>query len=106
MSNVSINTNVMLRGLKIYMSNGVVYADLVGEALSDIGPVTFNFPNIQLDFNEPEKTDASIFYFRDGNGRIGYNFNFGDVMYVMPEDKPVDEEKSAEDEAIDVEDEG
>ena len=106
MSNVSINTNVMLRGLKIYTINGVVYADLVGEALSDIGPATFNFPNIRLDFNEPEKTDASIFYFRDGNGRIGYNFNFGDVMYVMPEDKPADEEKSAEDESENTENNG
>ena len=106
MSNVSINSNVMLKGLKIYTINGVVYADLVGEALSDIGPVSFNFPRIQLDFNEPEKTDASIFYFRDGNGRIGYNFNFGDVLYVMPEDKPVDEEKGTEDEPENTENDG
>lgn len=82
MSKISVNSNVMLRGIKIYAEGGALYADMVGEAMSNIGPVNFNFNKFQLDFNVPEQAGVASFCFRDGNGRVGYNFNFGDVLYV------------------------
>ena len=82
MSKISVNSNVMLRGIKIYAEGGALYADMVGEAMSNIGPVNFNFNKFQLDFNVPEQTGVASFCFRDGNGRVGYNFNFGDVLYI------------------------
>lgn len=82
MSKIAINSNVVLRRVKIYAKDGALFADLVGEASSDIGPANFNLSRIQLDFTNPDQTSASAFYFKDGKGRVGYDFNFGDLLYA------------------------
>lgn len=96
MSKISVNSNVVLKSVKIYAENGILYADLVGEAMSNIGPANYNFSRIQLDFNMPEQTNAGAFCFRDGMGRVGYNFDFGSVLYLNQEDEqaPVTEDNS------------
>ena len=88
MSKVMVNSDVLLREVKIYVEGGALYAELVGEARTDIGPASFSFKNIQLDFNTPEQTGAGIFFFKDGHGRVGYDFNFGDVLYKNEDDEP------------------
>lgn len=100
MSKVMVNSDVLLKGVKIYVEGGALYVELVGEAMSDIGPVNFNFKNIQLDFNTPEQTGAGIFCFRDGRGRVGYDFNFGDVLYKNEEDEPANAETTSEDSTV------
>lgn len=96
MSKISVNSDVALKTVKIYVMNGVFYADLIGEAASDIGPANYNFLRLPLDFNTPEQTEISAFCFKDGKGRVGYEFNFGDVLYANrgnePEDMSVDED--------------
>lgn len=97
MSKIAINSDVFLRGIKIYANGNSLYVDLIGEATSNIGPVNFNFNKIALDFGAPEQTEVSAFCFKDGKGRIGYNFEFGDVLYLNREDEvenePVDDEQ-------------
>lgn len=88
MSKIEVNSNVVLTGVKIYAENGVLFAELTGEAMSNIGPMNLAIPKIQLDFNTPEQTGISAFGFKDGMGRVGYDFNFGAVLYVNKEDEP------------------
>lgn len=83
MSNVSINSNIVMSGLKIYSINGEIYAEVVGEALTDIGPVNFNVKRVKLDFNSPGQTELGAYAFMDGRGRVGYDFHFGDVLYQI-----------------------
>lgn len=96
MSKIAVNSDVFLRGLKIYAEGNSLYADLIGEAASNIGPVNFNFNKIALDFGMPEQTEASAFYFKDGKGRVGYNFDFGNVLYLNREDEVEDEHENDE----------
>jgi len=92
MSKIEVNSNVVLTGVKIYAENGALFADLTGEAMSNIGPMNLAIPKIQLDFNTPEQTGVSAFGFKDGAGRVGYDFNFGAVLYVNKEDEVVNVE--------------
>ena len=100
MSKIKINSDVFLKCLKIYTDGNSLYANFIGEATSNIGPVNFNFNRIALDFDAPEQTEASAFYFKDGRGRVGYNFEFGDVLYLNREDEG--ENESANDEQMDI----
>ena len=101
MSKVMVNSDVLLKGVKIYVEGGALYVELVGEAMSNIGPASFNFKKMPLDFNTPDQTGAAIFCFKDGRGRVGYDFNFGDVLYKNEEDEP----ESMEDPVADVSEE-
>lgn len=87
MSKISVNSDVMLTGVKIYVENGMLFVDLNGEAASNIGSAHFKFSKIQLDFDTPEQSGASAFYFRDGHGKVGYDFTFGDILYQNYEDE-------------------
>ena len=95
MGKILVNGNIVLRGVKVYAENGVLMAELIGEAASNVGPVNFNISPVPLDFNMPENTAISAFCFRDGKGRVGYNFNFGDVMFDNSEE---DTENNADEE--------
>lgn len=87
MSKVSINSDIVMRSLKIYSINGDIYVDIVGEAITDIGPANFSFPKTKLDFNSPVQTKLGAYAFMDGRGRVGYEFNFGDVLYQIPNEE-------------------
>ena len=93
MSKIEINSDVFLRGVKVYAEGNGLYVDLIGESASNIGPTNFNFKRIALDFASPEQTEVSGFYFRDGQGRVGYNFEFGNVLYLNKEDEVENDEQ-------------
>ena len=97
MSKVSINSDIMMRGLKIYSVNGDIYADIVGEAITDIGPANFSFTKTKLDFNSPVQTKLGAYAFMDGKGRVGYEFNFGDVLYPIPNEETEKSDDTEED---------
>lgn len=101
MSKIEVNSNVILTGVRIYAEDGALFADFTGEAESNIGVAKFTFPKFQLDFNAPEQTGAVAFAFKDGAGRVGYNFNFGNILYMnkeeeFPTTKVADEELDTE----------
>lgn len=86
MGKCTINSDIVMRSLKIYSMNGAVYVNMIGEATTDIGPANFTFPAAKLDFAFPEETELGACAFRDGRGRVGYEFTFGDVLYQFPSD--------------------
>lgn len=94
MSKISITSDVMMKGLKIYSMNGEFYADIIGAANTDIGPINVSFATTKLDFSAPGQTDLGEYSFMDGKGRMGYEFNLGDVIFKLPDDEP--EENSVE----------
>ena len=101
MSKIEVNSDVFLTGVKIYVEGNFLYLDLTGEANTNIGPTNFSFKKLAVDFNAPEQTNASAFYFRDGHGRVGYNFEFGSVLYLNREDTSNSEE-TKNDEQMDI----
>lgn len=87
MSKISINSDIFMKGLKIYSVNGDIYAEITGEALTDVGPASFNVQKVKLDFKSPGQTELGAYAFMDGRGRVGYDFNLGDVLYKTSEEE-------------------
>lgn len=97
MSKISINSDIMVNGVKIYSVNGDIYAEITGAANTDVGVASFNLPPAKLDFADPSKTDISAYAFMDGKGKVGYDFNFGDVIFKLPDDEPNEDSENLQD---------
>lgn len=96
MSKILINSDIFMKGLKIYSVNGDIYAEITGEALTDVGPANFNIQKVKLDFKSPGQTELGAYAFMDGKGRVGYDFNFGDVLYKTNEEEQKKDSDTAE----------
>ena len=97
MSKISINSDIFMKGLKIYSVNGDIYAEITGEALTNVGPASFNVQKVKLDFKSPGQTELGACAFMDGKGRVGYDFNFGDVIYKTSEEEQKKDSDAADD---------